>query len=351
VRTISSGQSLRIWALLGNGRGDDNQVLALAEALGLPFETKLLRYNQLRRLKPRLLGTSLCSLDPASRAIVADDPPDLVISVGYRSVPLERVIRQRSGGRTSVVHLGNPRISPDHFDLVVPTPEYPVPEASNVMRIPLTIQRPRDAAANAASTSAFLDNYPSPRRLLLLGGATLYWTLGKEDVAAAISAISSTAQGSGSLLVLGSPRTSEGVMCAARRELARSSIPAALVPTEGPPSYRAVLAAADVIFVTADSVSMVSEAVATGKPVGLVPIRRSSYGRLALTLMDRLRPGRQVHPRDLRYFWRELERGGCTGTVEYPRSGMAPDPTAAVVQRVRQLLSLPIRPTTADPDW
>ena len=27
------------------------------------------------------------------------------------------------------VHLGYPRISPKHFDLVVPTPEYPVPDA------------------------------------------------------------------------------------------------------------------------------------------------------------------------------------------------------------------------------
>jgi hypothetical protein len=29
----------RIWALLGAHAGDNNQVLALAEELGLPFET------------------------------------------------------------------------------------------------------------------------------------------------------------------------------------------------------------------------------------------------------------------------------------------------------------------------
>ena len=32
-----SGKPLRVWALLGPHRGDNNQVLALAEALGLPF--------------------------------------------------------------------------------------------------------------------------------------------------------------------------------------------------------------------------------------------------------------------------------------------------------------------------
>ena len=341
---------LRIWALLGNGRGDDNQILALAEALGLPFETKLLRYNELRRLMPRLLGTSLCSLEPASRALLADEPPDLIISTGHRSVPLERANRRRSGGRTRLVHLGYPRVSPAHFDLVVPTPEYPVPEAPNVIRIPLTIQRPWDAAASAATASAFLADYPAPRRLLLIGGATLYWKLREEDVAAAIATLSRVADGGGSLLVLGSPRTSDGVMRAARSELARTSIPAAMVPTEGPPSYRALLGAADMIFVTADSVSMVSEAVSTGKPVGLVPIRRSWYGRLVMPLMDRLVPGRPVRPRDLRFFWRELERQGYAGTVEHPRTGMARDLTAAVVERVRQLLAQPARPARADPD-
>jgi mitochondrial fission protein ELM1 len=347
VRGIPADRPLRIWALLGNGRGDDNQVLALAEALGLPFETKQIRYNQLRRIKPRLLGTSLSSLRPESRAIAAAEPPDLVISIGYRSVPLERVIGGRSGGRTRFVHLGNPRISPEHFDLVVPTPEYPVPDASNVMRTPITIQRPQDAATNAAAASAFLEDFPAPRRLLLVGGATLYWKLREEDVAAAITSLLRSSQGRGSLLVLGSPRTSEGVMHAARRELAKASIPAAIVPTEGPPSYRALLAAADMIFVTADSVSMISEAVATGKPVGLVPIRRSWYGRSVMALMDRFRPGRRVYPRDLRFFWRELEREGA-GTIEHPRSGMARDPTAAVVQRVRLLLAAPARSVAND---
>ena len=45
-------EPLRIWALLGPHRGDNNQVLALAEALGMPFEEKWLHYNQLRRLQP-----------------------------------------------------------------------------------------------------------------------------------------------------------------------------------------------------------------------------------------------------------------------------------------------------------
>ena len=38
-----TGKGLRVWALLGPHRGDNNQILALAEALGLPFEEKWLQ--------------------------------------------------------------------------------------------------------------------------------------------------------------------------------------------------------------------------------------------------------------------------------------------------------------------
>ena len=39
----------RIWALLGHRRGDNNQVLALSEELGLPFEPVRVKwFNRLR---------------------------------------------------------------------------------------------------------------------------------------------------------------------------------------------------------------------------------------------------------------------------------------------------------------
>ena len=38
-----------VWVLTGSRVGDNNQMLALADALGLPFEIKQLTYNRLRR--------------------------------------------------------------------------------------------------------------------------------------------------------------------------------------------------------------------------------------------------------------------------------------------------------------
>jgi len=109
--------ALRIWALIGARAGDNNQVLALAEALGLPFEIKQLEYNALRVIGPRLLGASVASLAPASRDMSLSEPaPDLTISAGHRSVAVVQFLRRRSGGQTRSIHLGFPRISPARFD-------------------------------------------------------------------------------------------------------------------------------------------------------------------------------------------------------------------------------------------
>jgi hypothetical protein len=121
--------------------------------------------------------------------------------------------------------------------------------------------------------------------------------------------------------------------------IGKAGVPTVLVPMEGPPSYGSLLAAADSLFVTADSVAMVSDALATGKPVGLIPVRPTVGGRLTMSLLDRLRPGHRVPPRDLRYFWEALENDGLVGTVDAPRSGGAPSVNRTVARRVKALLS------------
>lgn len=328
----------RVWALLGPHRGDNNQVLALAEALGVPFEIKSLRYNGWRHLQPRVLGASLRSVSRTSRPLVLDVPPDLTISTGHRSAPVVQFLRRRSGGRTRSVHIGFPRLPPERFDLIVATPEYPIPDRPNVMRIPLALNCGGPDPAKVGSPDALPDQFKSPRSLLVLGGPSLCWTLRPSDISETLSRLLGSEGRGGSVLVVGSPRTPPAVLRAVERQIAAATCGAMLVPMNGPPPYPQLLEAADRIFVTADSVAMVSEAVATGKPVGLVMIRRTLGGRIYLLLMDRIRPGKRIYPRDLRFFWKELHDRNLVGTVEHPAQGRVPDVMAQVVERVRRLI-------------
>lgn len=333
-------EAMRIWALLGPHRGDNNQILALAEALGLPFEEKQLSYNQLRRVPPALLGATFASLDAESRKLIDGAVPDLTISTGLRSVPVVRELKRRSAGRMRALHLGFPRISPRHFDLVVTTPEYPVPEAPNVLRIPYALT-PHAARVVEPYDRALLEAYPQPRRLLLLGGPTLYWQLPIETITAAVRKLSEAAKANGgSILAVGSPRTPPDLLSAVHRSLKSPAVPFLFKPGDGPPAYPALIEAADEIFVTADSVAMVADAVTTGKPVGLIPITESGLGRIVMAVMDRLRPGKRLYPRDLRFFWAALRKEGFGGTLEEPRASRPPDHSAEVAERVKRLLGL-----------
>jgi uncharacterized protein len=333
-------QPIRVWALLGPHRGDNNQVLALAEALGLPFEEKKLEYNELRRLQPALLGATLASVKADYRAQLDGEPPDLTISTGHRSVPVVRALRKRSGGRMRAVHLGYPRISPAYFDLVVPTPEYPVPDARNVVRIPFALSPHRVREIDPADR-ALLDAYPRPRRLLLIGGPTLYWEVPVGRTVRAVKRLLRLAGWEGgSVIAVGSPRSPPELLAAIRETLESSSAPFLFAPIEGPPAYGALIEASDQIFVTADSVAMVADAVNTHKPVGIVPISASSLGRVVLAVADAIRPDKRLYPRDLRFFWASLREHGFGGTIDAPVASNPPDFTAEIAGRVRRLLGL-----------
>jgi hypothetical protein len=340
-------QQIRVWALLGPHRGDNNQVLALAEALGLPFEEKRLRYNQLRRLQPALLGATLKSVAADARAQLEGEPPDLTISTGHRSVPVVRALHKLSGGRMRTVHLGYPRLSPRNFDLVVPTPEYPVPDAANVVRIPFALTPHRAREVEQADRD-LLEDYPRPRRLLLVGGPTLYWELPVRRVERAVRRLlRSAGWEGGSVIAVASPRTPSAALAAISNPPEDISAPYLFVPTEGPPAYAALIEAADRIYVTADSVAMIADAVTTGKPVGIIPIVQSALGKAVMGISDVLRPDKRLYPRDLRFFWAALSELGYGGTLDEPRASEPPDYTAMIAERVRRLLKLTPRPATA----
>lgn len=96
----------RAWVLLGHRGGDNAQVLALAEALGLPFETFTLVDDRGMKSADARRAEPLAGYDNAAGF---DAPwPDLVIGIGRRKVPVARWIAAASGGKTRIVWLGRP---------------------------------------------------------------------------------------------------------------------------------------------------------------------------------------------------------------------------------------------------
>ena len=303
-----------VWVLLGPHRGDNNQVLALAESLGLPFRAIELRYKAFAHLPAVCRSVSISQLEDSSREEIAAPWPSIVIGIGQRSVPVARYIQRESDGLTKIVRLGDPMISHKHFDLVITTTQYAVRDAENVVRLPLTITDQDQVQPNKLE-ERWLQAFEHPRRLLVIGGKTSLWRFDPELISRSIAILSQRAAiEGGSVIAVTSPRTSPELIAAARAALGEKAV------VTGPfPRYAALLQTAAEIHVTGDSVSMLSDAVASGKPVGLIPLEKDGLAKF-LDFAGKLR-GHPFRMRNLDRFWNDLRMRGLVGTIEAPRSG------------------------------
>lgn len=256
-----------VWVLLGDKAGDNAQAVALAQALGLPFETRTIRYNALRLLWNGWLGSGLTSVS-ASRSEAIEPPwPDLVIAVGRRSVPVARFIRRASGDRTKLVQIGRPRAPARFFDLVLTTPQYRFARAANVIEMPLPFgMGAGPAATDAGGDESDLAALPRPRLAVLVGGPSGYYRMDAAAAAGLKRRVEALARRlGGSLLLVTSRRTPDA---AAALLTEGWTVPGRFSRFgTGDNPYRRFLAAADAVVVTADSASMIADGLGTGKPV------------------------------------------------------------------------------------
>jgi mitochondrial fission protein ELM1 len=325
-----SDASPRIWLLLGPRPGDNNQALALAEAIGEPCAAKELVFGSLSRFS-RWLPPTLGPIRRQSRRDLVPPWPELVVVVDRRSIPVARWIRARSGGRAKIVRIGHPRGQIDVFDLVLTTRQYLTPEGDKVVLLPVAMSRFVPPPPPDESERAWIDAMPRPIRLVAIGGPTKYWRLTADQV------VRSLEVADGCVVAVTSARTPPGLVDHLRR-IADTSPQLTLV--EGKfPSFSALLGEADEIYVTGDSISMLSEAVQAGKPVAIIPLERDAKGLRRLG--DRPRSqGRGSHRRDIRRFWDYLIEQGLAGTPETGarRSSRVPRATDQAAAAVKRLL-------------
>lgn len=321
-----------VWVLVGPHRGDNSQILALAEALQRPFRTIEMRYRRFAYLPAVCRSVSVSGLTVDAQRKIVPPWPSLVLGIGQRSAPVARFIQRQSNGMTKTVRLGDPMVSHRLFDLVITTTQYAVRDADNVVRLPITITN-QDGIHPNKLEERWLQSFAHPRRLIVIGGKTSLWKFGPEIVSHAAGTLlrRSKLEG-GSVLAVISPRTSRALTAAAQVVLGKRAV------VTGPfPRYGALLRAADEIHVTGDSVSMLSDAVASGKPVGLIPLEPDAISRF-VHFVGQVR-GRPFRMRELGKFWDDLSTRGLVGSIEQPRSGILEvDPMETALAAVRATL-------------
>ncbi len=267
------------WVLSDGKAGTENQCLGLADLVGLPYTVRRLSRRAVTDWIPAGFWTATGTLALGLAAKDADLTPPwprLLIAAGRPSVGPALALRRAARGSTFVVQLQDPRVPPSLFDLVVP-PEHDGLHGANVLPTVGALHRVTKDSRKAARTTwqARFERLPAPRIAVLIGGDSRHHRLDTAVAQRLADQVSALVKASGgSLMVTASRRT--GTKSRAVIERALRGPATDFWDGNGDNPYQGILAWADAIVVTEDSVTMASEAASTGVPVFIAALEGGS---------------------------------------------------------------------------
>lgn len=255
----------RALVLSDGAAGNENQALALATALAPQVETiRLDARAPWRWFAPRRLIAARHAFGHAFAERLHSPWPDVAIGCGRQAALATRLLRDASNAACRTVQILDPRIATSHYDVVV-APRHDALSGDNVITTLGGLNRIDDTwLEQARARFPELAQLPGPRHAVLLGGSTrtlmldhTYWNALRVLLHARLL------DSGGSLMLTSSRRTPDWLRRAARDAFA--DVPGVQWhgPKDGPNPYAGFLAHASEIFVTPDSVNMLSEAAAT----------------------------------------------------------------------------------------
>ncbi|MBE7211396.1 MAG: mitochondrial fission ELM1 family protein [Gluconacetobacter diazotrophicus] len=272
--------------------GLEAQAAGLAERAGLLFE------------KRRMVARAPWRWVPASRwlwplgavegigALEAGDADGpVLLTVGGMGGAVGAALRRR-GHR--VVQIQNPRMRLDGYDLVVANTHDRI-SGPNVLVSRTALHRitPAVLAEARERWQGRLEALPRPLVAVLVGGANGRFRFGAGEAAELAASLAAMMRRDRVGVALTPSRRTGDAQRAVLRE-ALEPAGAFVWAMEGENPYLGLLACADAVVVTGDSVSMVSEAAATAVPVSVVtlPGRSRRIGAFLRTMIDagRVRP-------------------------------------------------------------
>ncbi|XP_027066165.2 mitochondrial fission protein ELM1 [Coffea eugenioides] len=318
--------TIRRAVIIGNGiAGAENQCLGLVRALGLSHTlyrvtrprggiNDWLRWlpvslhKNLHNVVKRFRVTGFSGIAEAKAHYIAKlaretldkDGPTLVVASGRDTISVASSIKRLAPENVFVVQIQHPRSKLNRFDLVV-TPRhdyYPLaPEGQQQIpwflrgwitpreppdqKVVLTIGALHQVDSIALHRAASLwhdelSPLPKPLVVVNIGGPTGHCGYGVDLAKQLISSLLNVLSTCGSLRVSFSRRTPKQVSDILVREL--GSHPKVYIWNgQDPNPHMGHLAWGDAFVITADSVSMLSEACSTGKPVYVIGTERCKW--------------------------------------------------------------------------
>jgi uncharacterized protein len=255
------------WVLSDGKIGDEVQCFGIAEALGLSPERRL--------IMPRAPWRWLAPYGPISPRDAPQQPnspiappfPDILFAAGRQTVPYLRRVRKQSSGKTFTVFIKDPYTGPGTADAIW-VPEHDTLRGENVIVTPTPANRIGGVLdeMRRVPPDRRIASLPHPRVALVVGGNSVNHRFKSRDYTRLIEIARKLVWDGCGLMISPSRRTPPALLSDMVTFFAGD--PRAFVwDGSGNNPYAQMLAHADRVIVTGDSVNMIGEAVATGAPV------------------------------------------------------------------------------------
>jgi mitochondrial fission protein ELM1 len=214
--------------------------------------------------------------------------PDILITCGRRSARFGITLRKRMPASVVTIHIQDPRARADAFDFIVAMEHDRIPVGGNVIKVATALHdlTPASLVGEADAWRARLAAYGRPLTGVMIGGSTARQAFTLWHGHQLLTGLRRLRAAGISLAIVPSRRTPGAVNEMLNHAFADD--PEVFHwDLAGDNPYRAVLALADRLVVTSDSVSMISEALATSSPVEIFDFGTAHYGRFLDRMTER----------------------------------------------------------------
>ena len=212
-----------------------------------------------------------------------NDYPSVMVTCGRRMAGISMALKtraNRAGADMATIHLQDPRLDPAYFDLLI-VPHHDRVRGDNVIVTKAALNRMSQShiAASANTVPQHWQAAASPRVAVMIGGDNRRYKISHDMATHMAQQLAEfSAANHANLFLVPSRRCPDTVIGYLQTALSPDHY--IIATNDQPNPYPGILAIADAVIVTSDSVNMASEAASTGKPV-LIAYWQAETGRIA----------------------------------------------------------------------
>ena len=243
-----------------------SQAEGLAKALNLKFQHHTIKLKTFWNFVPPILTP--VSENLLTEKIICDSR--VIISCGRKSVISSIALKRKFKDKIFNIHIQDPKVSTSNFDLVI-CPEHDGLKGTNVLTTTGAIHYLTSKEIDQSSGYLKIEKENKKIVSLIIGGPNNYYSYSDKQIDQLFNKIKNLfSPDKYKLIIIPSYRTPKEIIKKANNAFGDNHL---VIKTIDKKAYLCALNLGEIIIVTCDSISMISEAALTGKPIYVANMR------------------------------------------------------------------------------